>query len=347
MSLDAAEGLRFPLEAPAPGAAEPIADGLLWARLPVPGRLDHVNVYALDCGDDWLLIDSGLDWEGGRAALDALRRGPLGAKPVGTLLVTHHHPDHVGLAGVLAAEGVALRMPRTGWLTARMLTLDPQARPCPAQIAYRRAAGVTGAALEAYAAERPFNFADCVAPLPLGVTDLAAGETLEAAGRCWRVRLADGHAPDQALLAADGDPPILIAADHVLPGISPNIGVWPTEPEADPLGRYLTSLESLAAEARAETLVLPGHGLPFTGLPTRLRQLRENHRHTLDRILSALAEGPLTAIELFPTLYRRDIGAGEFGLALAEAVAHLNHLRAQGLAGFTLRADGARAWHPI
>ncbi|MEO1776297.1 MAG: MBL fold metallo-hydrolase [Pseudomonadota bacterium] len=337
--------LSHPFDAPpAPGEALAVGEGILWARLPLPMALDHVNIYALDDGaGGWVLVDTGLMWAKGRAALAALRAGPLGGRPISRVIVTHHHPDHVGLAGDLVAEGAGLSMSRTAWLLARMLVLDVQPKATPAQIAFRRAAGVTGAALEAFAAARPFNFADCVAPLPLGVETLAEGDVVEAAGRSWRMHLGQGHAPDQVTLWSDDK--IVLAADQILPGISPNIGVYPTEPRADPLAGWLASCRRFRAMVgETDPLVLPGHQRPFTGAACRLEALVDNHEHALARMLAALAEGPKTAVELFQPLYRRALGEAEFGLALAEAVAHVNHLHRRGLIESRPGPDGALFW---
>ena len=330
---------------PAPGEASEIAPGVLWAALPLPRAmrgLGAVNVYALEDDRGWTLVDAGLDWAEGRAALEALRAGPLAGRPVSRVILTHHHPDHVGLAGWLAGHGAEVWASRTAWLYARMLTLDARERPAPEQVAFRRRAGVTGDALAAYAATRPFNFADAVTPLPPAVHALAEGDTLTIGGRTWHVRLGEGHAPAQLTLWSDDG--LLIAGDQVLPGISPNIGVWPTEPEADPLTGFVDTCRRFAALGE-DPLVLPGHRLPFCGLGARLAQLVDNHESALARIEAALAHAPARAVDLFDTLYRREIAEGEFGLALAEAVAHLNHLHRAGRVGRREDAAGALLYH--
>lgn len=315
----------------------------MWARLPLPMALDHVNVYFLDDGDGWTLVDTGLDWPTGRAALEAVLEALPG--PVTRVLVTHHHPDHVGLAGMLQARGAELLMPRTGWLTARMLWLDEQALPDAQAIAYWRAAGMPADMIAAKAAERPFNFRDMIAELQPGFTALEEGARLRMGGRAWRIRFGQGHAADHATLWEEGGP-LVIAGDQMLPGISPNISLYPTEPGADPLGGWLESCTRLAEHARDDQLALCGHKLPFTGLPLRLEQLASNHHAALRRLLAHIAT-PRVAAECFAPLFKRPIDAGIYGMALGEAMAHLMHLVHTGAATRWRRDDGAWLWQAI
>ena len=334
--------LRFPFpEPPAPGEAIEVAEGILWLRLPLPMKLDHVNVFALDDGDGWSLIDTGLDWKTGRAAWEAALAGPLAGKPVRRVLVTHHHPDHIGLAGWFMDRGAELLIPRTPWLLARMLTLDVQEVWPAESLAFYRAAGMRPDLLETRQAERPFNFADCVAPLPLGFTRLIEGQNLALGGRDWRVRMGGGHAPEHATLWRDD---IVLGGDQLLPTISPNIGVYPTEPEADPLSDWLEACARLAPHARDGQLVLPGHKLPFTGLPARMRQLAENHHGALDRLRAHLST-PHSAGDSFGPIFRREIGEGEYGLALVEALAHCLYLWHRGEAKRETTAQGTWLFH--
>ncbi|MEM1431149.1 MAG: MBL fold metallo-hydrolase [Pseudomonadota bacterium] len=344
--MDGAEGtsapLSYPFDAPPPeGEATEVAEGVLWMRLPLPMALNHVNVYALDDGDGWTLVDSGFASRRSRAIWDRLLAGPLSGKPVRRLVVTHHHPDHIGLAGWFqSAHGAELLITRTAWLFARMLTLDVQDRPAAETAEFWRAAGMAPEILAQRLTERPFNFADSVAPLPLGFHKIAEGDTLSIGGRTWDVRLGSGHAPDHATLWAHADP-LVIGGDQLLPSISPNLGVYATEPDADPVSDWLQSCHRLSAFARDDQLVLPGHKLPFTGLPARLRQLADNHHGALARLRDWLRVAPRTAHECFQPLFRREIGSAEYGLALVEAVAHLNHLHQAGEARRSLREDGA------
>jgi glyoxylase-like metal-dependent hydrolase (beta-lactamase superfamily II) len=338
--------LRFPFETPpAHGAATEVAEGVLWLRLPLPMALDHVNVYALEDEDGWALIDTGMNSSKTRDIWEAALAGPLAGKKVTRVLLTHHHPDHVGLVGWFQDRGAELLTTRTAWLYARMLTLDVQDRPSAESMQFYRRSGTAPDMLAKRANERPFNFADMVAPMPLGFTRVEEGETLTLGGRRWRVRLGQGHAPDHITLWSEEDR-LVIGGDQLLPGISPNIGVYPTEPEADPLTEWLEATARFVPHARDDQLVLPGHKLPFTGLPFRLQQMAENHHQALERLMDHLRE-PQTAAGCFPALYKRPIGEGEYGLALVEAVAHLNCLLRRGQVCRSLGEDGAWQWQAV
>ena len=335
------EGLRYPWETPPPeGGATEVAPGVLWMRLPLPMKLDHVNVYALDEGDGWTIIDTGFSSKRGKAIWQTLMQGPLGGKPIRRVVVTHHHPDHIGLAGWMQdAHGAELLTTRTAWLFARMLTLDVQHKPAAETLEFYRSAGMDPEILTRRAQERPFNFADVVDPLPLGFTRLRGGDRLRMGGRDWDVHTGNGHAPEHATFWSRDDS-LVIAGDQILSSISPNIGVYATEPMADPVADWLESCERLATLARPDHLVLGGHKLPFTGLPVRMKQLIANHHGALARLLDDLGT-PKAAGDVFATLFKRRIGEGEYGLALVEAVAHLSHLHQSGLATRARRGDGA------
>ena len=329
--------------APEPGEAIEIAPGILWFRVPLPMVLNHVNAYALRDHDGWTLIDTGLDTAKTRALWEAALAGPLAGAPLRRLIVTHHHPDHVGLAGWFQARGAELLMPRTAWLMARMLTLDEQTAPSAETLAHWQGAGMAPALFDKRRAERPFNFCDVVHPMPLGFTRLHDGGTIRMAGRDWDIRFGQGHAPDHATFWSRDDH-LVIGGDQLLATISPNLGVYATEPGADPVGEWLDSCAAFQPLARADQLVLPGHKLPFTGLPDRLVQLIDNHHGALARLRDHLSEGPRSAAECFAPLFKRQIDEATYGLALVEAVAHLNHLLALGEVTRSRRADGVWAF---
>ncbi len=327
-----AAGLAFPFpDPPAKGEALEVAPGILWLRLPLPMALDHVNVYALEDGDGWVLVDAGMDTPPCRAAWEAALTGPLAGRAVTRILVTHHHPDHIGLAGWLAQRtGAPLVTTRTAFFGAKALQLDRWDEPPAEAVAFYRAAGYGDAEIEVLRARAKFGFARVCSLLPVGFRRIAEGDTVRIGRRDWHVLTGHGHAPEHAVLwcKAEG---LVLAGDQVLPRITSNIGVYPTEPEGDPLGDFLHSCRMLRETIPADVLALPGHNEPFTGLGIRCDQLIGHHAQSLDALHASLRV-PRTALECFDVLFDREITDGLRGFAIVEAVAHLNHLCASGRA---------------
>ncbi len=220
-----------------------------------------------------------------------------------------------------------------------MLSLDVEDRPSDRAVDFWKSAGIPPDILAERQNQRPFNFADAIAPLPVGYRRIAEGDRIDIGSRTWRVRIGHGHAPEHATLWSENDN-LILGGDQLLPSISPNLGVYPTEPEADPVADWLESCAKFQPLAQSDHFVLPGHKLPFTGLPTRLDQMIENHVSALDRLEQALAT-PSTAVECFVPVFKREIRGEQFGLAMVEAVAHCQHLVLQGRATRQRRDDGA------
>ena len=330
-------GLTYPLGRRGPGAGEliEIADGLRWTRSPVPGSLDHINLWVLAGEGGVALVDSGLDIAPARAAWGPLFAGPLASERVTRIVVTHFHPDHLGLAGWLAQRfGVRLWMTRGEWLFARMLTADVRDSPPPEAVAYWRAAGWDEARIAAEAEKGWGRFASVVSQVPVSFVRLRDGDTLRVGDRGWRVVVGSGHSPQHASLVNESAK-LMIAGDQVLPRITSNVSLSLSEPEADPLGEWLASIARLRT-LPDDLLVLPSHGEPFTGLHARLDALAAGHRGRLDALHDHLSE-PRRAVDCFSVLFGRAIGDGSYGLATGEALAHLRRLEVERRAGRDVR----------
>lgn len=338
-----ARGLSYPFEGlPGPGEAVAVADGVLWMRLSMPIALDHINVYALRDGEGWAVVDTGLNIASSREAWEALLAGPLEGRPVTRVICTHLHPDHIGLAGWLCERFDApLVMTRTEYVTARMLVADTGQAAPEAGAAHYRAAGWDAAQVETY--RREFGrFGQVVWPMPPAYARMREGDRLVIGGREWRVVVGEGHSPEHACLWREDDG-VVLGGDQILPRISSNVSVWPTEADADPLGDWLASLERMKTVFPDEVLVLPSHGEPFRGVRTRLDALIRGHHVALKRLERAL-KTPQRAVDVFPALFARPVGDGVLGMATGESLAHLNYLLHRGRVRRERDAEGVDWW---
>jgi len=320
---------------PAPGEALELLPGLRWLRMPLPFALDHVNLWLLQDEGGWTAVDTGFDVAPIRAAWDQV----LPEHPLVRLLVTHFHPDHLGLASHLQA--------RTG----APLWIPPQEYAI-AQFYFHQVGGCSVAATakafcshglpdpELQVLQHLGNtYRIGVPELPETYQPIQPGQTLCIGGQAWRVISGHGHSPEHASLHCE-ELGVLISGDMLLPRISTNIGHSPATPAADTLGRFLESLERFR-DLPTDTLVLPSHGLPFRGIQTRIDQLRAHHAERCDVLLEACRPGPQSAYGLMPVLFQRDIqDPHQTYFAMNEAIAHLVYLERQGK--LTRRTDGSR-----
>ncbi|ROR35195.1 MBL fold metallo-hydrolase [Inmirania thermothiophila] len=319
---------------PAPGETVEVAPGVRWVRMPLPFALDHVNLWLLEDGDGWAVVDTGYTRDEVRTLWAAVL-GRLGTPT--RLLVTHGHPDHVGMAWWLQEQtGAGLWMSDAEFLHAHLCARDLAAADVEARCRFFRRHGLANGRLRAIAA-RGNHYRRGVPAVPETYHRLADGDTLEIGGRRWRVMITHGHSPEHAVLHC-GELGVLISGDQVLPRITTNVSVWHPEPEADPIRRYLDSLERLRA-LPADTLVLPSHGRPFRGLHGRIDALVEHHRRRLAEVLAA-CRAPCTAADIVPVIFRRELDVHQLSFAMGEAIAHLNHLAAQGRLERRIDDDG-------
>ncbi|MGV7119416.1 MULTISPECIES: MBL fold metallo-hydrolase [unclassified Sphingopyxis] len=329
-------GLTYPWGEAAPGAGETIriADGISWARLPMPGSLGHINSWLLDdadaAGEGVAVVDTGICLTICSDAWKALYAGALADKRITRVFGTHLHPDHIGLAGWIAKkQGVKLWMTRGEMLTARTIVADTSDTTPEEALVQSRAAGWDEEAIERQKAEGWGRFGMMVFPLPRSYARIKDGDVLDMGAHRWRVVTGSGHSPEHACLWNEREG-VLVSGDQVLPRISSNVSVNITEPDADPLGEWLASIDKLLATIPADVIVCPAHGEPFKGLHVRLMALRDEHRMRLYNLAEAAAKAPLRAVDSFPLLFNRPIGSHNQGLATGEAFAHLKRLEVEG-----------------
>jgi glyoxylase-like metal-dependent hydrolase (beta-lactamase superfamily II) len=330
--------LQFPVAAPPPpGETLPIAPGVQWLRMPLPFALDHINLWLLEDGEGWTIVDTGYASAGSKGLWERIFAERLAGLSVTRVIVTHYHPDHIGLAGWLTERWQApLWITEKEWLFARVMSRVAEDF-APLRRDFARRAGLDDAAIELFG-ERENSYRRGVPTVPASYRRLSDGMVIEIGGRQWQVVVGEGHAPELACLYCV-ETGVLIAGDQVLPKISPNISVQAHEPDGDPLARYLSSLDKLRAAVPPETLVLPSHNLPFLGLHARLDGLAAHHNARCAEVTAA-CEAPKTAVELLPVLFRRPLDQHQMGFALGEALAHLHYLTYQGALERVLGADG-------
>jgi len=344
---DAGEARRAPLvypfeTRPEPGQAMEVAPGVFWIRMSLPFQLDHINVWALKDGDGWTVVDTGVPMPDTKEAWRGLFAGLFEGRPVKRVIGTHMHPDHIGLAGWIAKKhDCRLWMTRLEYVTCRMLIADT-GRDAPEEgDRFYTACGWTEAQIDHWRV-RFGGFGKAVHRLPDSYRRIEDGETILIDGREWTVVVGNGHSPEHACLWRPEDG-VMISGDQVLPKISSNVSVWPTEPDADPLSDWLESLAKLKRVLPADVLVLPSHGDPFHGLHTRLDALNRGHERSLLRLEKLLGE-PKRVIDVFGALFARPVGEGMLGLATGESVAHLNCLLRRGRAAAETDASGVTWW---
>lgn len=339
--------LVYPFEPPARGRTIEVAPGVHWIRMPLPYALNHINLWALDDSTGWALVDTGVRNEETALVWRELFANAPDERPLTRVIVTHMHPDHVGMAGWLTRRfGVRLWMTPLEYLSCRVMASDSGREAPPDAVEFFHRAGWGAAAIETYRA-RFGNFGKHIHPLPDSFQRLTDGDELVIGANTWRVVVGTGHSPAHACLHCPALK-LLISGDQVLPRISSNVSVYPTEPDADPMHGWLASLAKLKREVPDDVLVLPAHNECFRGLHARLDALAAGQQRSLDRLRRSLQERK-RSIDVFGALFARGIAEADLsllGMATGESLACLNYLIHRGEASREIDADGV-AWYRL
>jgi glyoxylase-like metal-dependent hydrolase (beta-lactamase superfamily II) len=333
---------------PEPAEAIDICAGIRWFRVPLPFALDHVNCWLLGEPGEQVLIDTGVDNEDTRKLWLQVQRDTKSSASTSSaqtldqtpdqtsdltfpdnLLITHYHPDHMGLAGEFFSH-------RKGLLAGSATEVDfahqlsdiDDASYAHMQAQWYRAHGLPQQTVDAVLGSGN-TYRNKVSKIPDldRWTFLVDGQVLTLAEQSYRVITGRGHAPDMIMLYRELDH-VLIAADQVLPSISPNVSILPLVADTNPLLSFLDTLTELR-ELPSDTLVLPSHGIPFRGLRERIDELQQHHVMRLQQVVEACAQ-PRTAYQLFSVLFRRALDPQQTSFALGESLSHLHYLEAAG-----------------
>jgi glyoxylase-like metal-dependent hydrolase (beta-lactamase superfamily II) len=325
------EALRYPWENhPGPDKVVEVTTGVLWVRLALPFRLNHVNIYLFADGDGWAMVDSGFGNEESIAAWTALFEGPLKQVQITRLIVTHSHPDHVGLAGwIVERFNCPLFMSQVEYLQSVYHQNRGTEERRNAQRLFLRRHGMDEDLTDKLLG-RGQDYLKRVSILPPSYHRISHGDEISIGTRRFKVITGGGHALDQVTLYCAADK-LFLSADQVLSKISPNVSVWAIEPEQNSLGEYLASLASLTTTLPYDVLVLPGHGVPFYGLKIRIKQLADHHEERCRLIADACRESAKTSKELVPVVFHKHVlDAHQMGFAAGELIAHVNYMLVEG-----------------
>jgi glyoxylase-like metal-dependent hydrolase (beta-lactamase superfamily II) len=337
--------LKYPLgdALPALGTALELAPGVRWLRMDLPFQLNHINLWLLrdvqDGVEGWTLVDCGITNDATRAAWEQIFANELQGLPVLRLIVTHMHPDHIGLAHWLTERwGVRLWISATDFNTARLASSATTSFGGEGTARFMASHGLTDPESQARIKARTNYYASMVPQVPASYRRLLDGDVLSIGGKAWQCHGGYGHAPEHMSLHCP-ELSVLISGDMVLPRISTNVSVHEAEPESNPLVLYLDSIKRMKALPE-NTLVLPSHGRPFTGLHTRVDQLVAHHDERFAEVMAACTEGPKHAADLLMVLFKRKLDLHQTTFAIGESIAHLHALWLSGQLVRRLDDDG-------
>ena len=323
--------LHYPLgEALAPsGGTLEVAPGVKWIRMTLPFALNHINLWLLrDCIDGlegWSIVDCCIHRDEAKAQWESIFANELQGLPILRVIVTHMHPDHIGMAHWLCERwNVRLWISATDYQVARLGCLGPTGFGGDRAAEFFASHGLNTPEAVEQIKGRTGYFTSLVPSVPLQYRRLLDGMTLTIGGRAWRCISGYGHAPEHIALYCESLN-VLIGGDMMLPRISTNVSVYEQEPEANALVQFLDSIDKFLVLPE-DTLVLPSHGKPFTGMHIRIQQLHDHHRDRLAEVMEACTQQPCCAFDILPVMFKRPLDMHQTTFAMGEAIAHLHAL---------------------
>ena len=318
---------KLEINKPKFGELTKIASDLYWAHFELPFRLNHVNLFLMDTPEGILILDAGLKSDHSEEHWEALLNGPLKSKKFAGLLITHYHPDHIGMAGWLQKKlNIKCLTTEKELFTAKTFRSMPDDEYAKL---FRNVFVRAGMSEEDIIAKGPATrlYKNRVYELP-DFEIIKAGHEIVSNDGKWKVRTDSGHSPEHISLL-DKERKLYLSGDFLLPRISPNISDNFFDPLDDRLGEYLKYLNEIQ-EIGSETSVFPCHDWPFKEGMQRAKDLIKHHNHRLSLILEALNKKSITIMDSISIIFDRKIGDEQMHFAIGEARAHLIHLDVTG-----------------
>ncbi|MBS7807244.1 MBL fold metallo-hydrolase [Variovorax sp. PCZ-1] len=332
--------LNYPLDTaagetlPAPGGTFQITPGVKWIRMALPFALNHINLWLLrdelDDKEGWTVVDCCIDRPESRQQWEQIFANELEGLPILRVIVTHMHPDHIGLAHWLCEKWTTpdhtcrLWISATDFNAARMACQVAAGHGGEAAAAFVQSHGISNPEFLSMIRERTGYYADLVPRVPSQYVRLMDGMSIKIGDQDWHCIAGYGHAPEHIALHCPASS-LLISGDMILPRISTNVSVYDLEPEANPLKLFLDSIAKMKA-LPDNTLILPSHGKPFLGLHERIKQLEEHHAERLVEVIEACKKAPQTAHDIVAIMFKRQLDLHQLTFAQGEALAHLHKL---------------------
>jgi glyoxylase-like metal-dependent hydrolase (beta-lactamase superfamily II) len=337
--------LHYPLRdtLPGPGTTLNVAPGVKWLRMALPFALNHINLWLLrdeiDGRAGWSVVDCCISIDTAKTQWEQVFATELEGLPILRVIVTHMHPDHIGLAQWLCQRwNVSLWISATDFNLARIGSEGPTAFGGASAALFFAAHGLNDQVSMEKIKGRANYYQTLVPSVPGHFHRMMDGDTLSIGGQQWTCISGYGHAPEHISLYC-GELQVLIGGDMMLPRISTNVSVYDQEPESNPLKLFLDSINKFRS-LDANTLTLPAHGKPFTGLRQRIDQLHDHHRERLAEVMAACSVQAHSAAEIVPVLFKRTLDLHQTTFAMGEAIAHLHALWFEGRLKRTLGDDG-------
>ncbi|RYX88746.1 MAG: MBL fold metallo-hydrolase [Comamonadaceae bacterium] len=328
---------------PEPGKTLDVAPGIKWIRMSLPFALNHINLWLLrdivDGRDGWTAVDCCISHDASKEQWTQVIEGELEGLPILRVLVTHMHPDHVGMAYWLCERyNAPLWMSATDYHVARLSSQSTTGFGGERAALFFASHGLVDSGSLEKIRNRASYYPNLVPDVPRSFHRLMDGYRFTIGEREWTCISGYGHAPEHIALYAETDH-VLIGGDMMLPRISTNVSVYETEPEADSLRLFLESIDRFSPLPE-DTLTLPAHGKPFRGLHERIRQLQDHHRDRLAEVMQACSEKPCSGADILPIMFKRPLDLHQTTFAMGEAVAHLHAKWFEGQLRRTLGEDG-------